>query len=444
MTMKNIIENILLYSTAFFVLGCNKKLDTTPTASIDAGSALTTSVDVRLALVGAYKDFGTADFFGGRIFLEGDLEAYGSEITWSGTYQELTQINNNNIPVDNGFVSGNWLAGYTAINDVNNVLGALDVVETGEKDKVAGEAEFIRASAYFELVKKFGKSWNDGDPAANPGVPLVLTPTHSITEENKVKRNTVAEVYAQVIKDLQDAEAKLPASNGFFATQSAAAAMLARVYLQKGDYANAAKEADNAINTTQAQLAASYADAFGVTSDEDIFAIQVTTATGTQGFNEFYSESNRGDIQITDTHLNLYDANDDRLTLFSQPDPDVYTLKFEELYGNVHTIRLAEMYLIRAEANFRAGTHVGDEPVNDINVIRNRVNLPSYTAAGLTLDKILYERRLELAFEGFAMDDLKRLKGSVANLLWNSPKLIFPIPKREIVVNSSLTQNDGY
>ena len=102
------------------------------------------------------------------------------------------------------------------------------------------------------------------------------------------------------------------------------------------------------------------------------------------------------------------------------------------------------MYLIRAEANFRQGTAVGDEPVNDINLIRNRVNLPSYTAGELTLDKILNERRLELAFEGFALDDLKRLKGSVGNLPWNSPKLIFPIPKREIVVNPNLTQNEGY
>ncbi|MEP6948137.1 MAG: RagB/SusD family nutrient uptake outer membrane protein [Ginsengibacter sp.] len=442
--MKNIIKYILLYSTALFVLGCNKKLDTIPTASIDAGSALTTSVDVKLALVGAYKDFGTADFFGGRIFLEGDLMAYGSEINWSGSYQELTQINNHTIPVDNAFVANNWLAGYTAINDVNNVLSAIDVVDAAEKDKVEGESKFIRGASYFELVKKFAKSWNDGDPSANPGVPLVLTPTHSITEESKVKRNTVAEVYAQVIKDLQDAEAKLPQSNGFFATQAAAAAMLARVYLQQGDYANAAKEADNAISTTDATLAPGYADAFGVTSDEDIFAIQVTTATGTQGFNEFYSESNRGDIQIMGAHLGLYDADDDRLNLFSQPDPDVYTLKFEEIYGNVHTIRLAEMYLVRAEANFRIGTSVGDKPVNDINVIRNRVKLPSFTAAELTLAIILNERRLELAFEGFALDDLKRLKGSLANLLWNSPKLIFPIPKREILVNSNLTQNEGY
>jgi starch-binding outer membrane protein, SusD/RagB family len=439
--MKNILQKIFIYSIVLFVFGCNKKLDTTPTQSIDTGEALKTSDDVKVALVGSYKDFGDVSFFGGRVFLEGDLMAYGNEISWSGTYQQMTQINNISIPVDNSFISDIWLAGYKAINDVNNVLTALDVVAPAEKGRVEGESKFIRGASNFELVKKFGKAWNDGDPNANSGIPLILTPTVSITGDSKVKRNTVAEVYAQVIKDLQDAEAKLPASNGFFATQATASAMLARVYLQMGDFANAASEADKAITTTEAQLASTYAEAFGVTSAEDIFAIQVTSSSGTQGFNEFYSESQRGDIQITDEHLGLYDPNDDRLNLFNSDD---YTLKFEELYGNVHTIRLAEMYLIRAEANFRKGTAVGDAPVNDINIIRNRVNLPPYTPAELTLDKILLERRLELAFEGFALDDLKRLEGSVGNIPWNSPKLVFPMPKREIVVNPNLTQNEGY
>ncbi|MEO8764062.1 MAG: RagB/SusD family nutrient uptake outer membrane protein [Ginsengibacter sp.] len=439
--MKNIIEKIVLYSIILFFTACSKKLDTNPTDSIDAGSALNTSVDVKLALVGAYKDLGTEDFFGGEIFLEGDLMAYGNEISWSGTYQGLTQINNNTIPVDNGFVTNNWLDGYKAINDVNNVLSALNVVIAAEKNQVEGEAKYIRAFSYFELVKKFGKAWNDGDPTSNPGVPLVLTPTHSITEENKVKRNTVAEVYAQVISDLTDAKNKLPQDNGFFANQSAASAVLARVYLQKGDFANAAIEADNAINSTGAQLAPTYAAAFGVTSEEDIFSMQVTPTSGINAFNEFYSESQRAEIQITDDHLGLYEADDDRLNLFNSDD---YTLKFEELYGNVHTIRLAEMYLVRAEANFRKGTSVGDEPVNDINLIRNRVNLASYDAADLTIDKILMERRLELSFEGFALDDLKRLEGTVGNIPWNDDRLVFPIPKRERTVNANLTQNNGY
>ncbi len=102
------------------------------------------------------------------------------------------------------------------------------------------------------------------------------------------------------------------------------------------------------------------------------------------------------------------------------------------------------MYLVRAEANFRLGTAVGDAPVNDINKIRARAKLPLYAATDLTLDKVLKERKLELAFEGFTLYDAKRLELSVGNLAWNSPNLVLPIPKREITVNSNLTQNTGY
>jgi starch-binding outer membrane protein, SusD/RagB family len=443
--MKNKFIKALIYTTAIIAFGCNKKLDTVPTQSIDANAALKTGDDVKVALVGAYKDFGSADFYGGRVFMESDLLSDVNELNWTGTYQGLTQINNKTIPVDNGFVANVWLSGYKVINDVNNVLNSLSVLSAKDKDRVEGEAKFIRGASYFELVKMFAKDWTDGDPNSNAGIPLVLTPTTSITDASKVKRNTVAEVYAQAMKDLKDAEAKLPSINSFFATKAAAEAILARVYLQQGDYTNAAQAANNAINNSGAQLNGSYAAAFGApNTKEDIFAMQVTASSGIQGFNEFYSSTQRGDIQINDAHLQLYDPNDDRLNLFYNDNGSVYTGKFEELYGNVHSVRVAEMYLIRAESNLRSGTAVGDSPLNDINRIRSRVNLTPYTSLNLTLDEILTERKLELAFEGFGLDEVKRLKKNVGVLPWNSTKLIFPIPKREMIVNSNLTQNPGY
>lgn len=441
---KKFIKGII-GATFIMIVSCSKQLETTPTESIDASVALKTSNDVKAALVGAYSDMGNDDFFGGRVFMEADLLADVNELTWSGTYQDLTQINNKSIPIDNLFVTNTWLAGYKAINDVNNVLNSLGVVVAKDSMRVSGEALFIRGASYFQLVKMYAKAWNDGDPATNLGVPLVLTPTTELSETNKVARNTVAEVYQQVISDLTQAQAKLPETNGLYATKAAASAMLARVYLQKGDYANAAQAADSAIVSSGAQLTGTYAEAFGTTNTkEDIFAIQVTSTSGVQGFNEFYSSSQRGDIQINDAHRLLYDSTDDRLNLFYEDNGSYYTGKFEELYGNVHVIRLAEMLLTRAEANFRLGTAVGAMPVDDINSIRQRANVTPYGMSELTLDGILKERKLELAFEGFSLDDIKRLQGSVANLPWNSAQLIFPIPKREIVANPNITQNEGY
>ncbi len=437
--MKNNFIKGILYST-ILLSSCSKELNTTPTESIDASTALTTSDNVKAALVGAYADFGNVDFYGGRVFLEADLLANVSDFSWGGTYQGMTQISNKAIPVDNGFVRDVWLSGYRAINDANNVLNSISVVDAKDAAGVAGQAKFIRGASYFELVKRFAKAWNDGDPAANLGVPVVLTPTTLITEENKVKRNTVAEVYQQAIKDLTDAEASSD-------NPAAAAAILARIYLQQGNYSNALDAANRAITKSKAKLTPTYAEAFGAANtSEDIFAIQVTATSGTQGFNEFYDANQRGDITINEDYLNSYDSTDDRLNLFYHSDNNgpIYSLKFAQLYGNVHVIRLAEMLLIRAESNFRLGTDVGAAPVDDINAIRVRALLTPYMATELTLDDILKERRYELAFEGFSLDDIKRLQGNVANLPWNSPKLIFPIPKREILANGNLVQNEGY
>ena len=119
-----------------------------------------------------------------------------------------------------------------------------------------------------------------------------------------------------------------------------------------------------------------------------------------------------------------------------------YTRKHLDRYGNVPIIRLAEMYLTRAEANFRNNTAVGAAPLSDINSIRTRVGLPALSS--LTLDAITKERYLELAFEGHNLHEAKRLQKSVGANNWNSPKLILPIPQREMDVNKSLVQNEGY
>ena len=115
-----------------------------------------------------------------------------------------------------------------------------------------------------------------------------------------------------------------------------------------------------------------------------------------------------------------------------------------ENVNNAKVYRTGEMYLIRAEANFRASSAVGADPLDDINLIRERALLPDLDLADLDLDAILHERFIELAFEGFFLQDVKRNKQSVGNLDFDAPALVYPIPIREIRVNPNLTQNDGY
>ena len=447
--MKNKFLYIAVIGGLLVTAGCDKKLDTVPKQSIDELNALKTASDVQVALIGTYADFGGVDSYGGRIFLNQDLLGDNNELTWTGTFAGMTQIKNKAIPKDNTFVTSTWLVSYRAINDLNNVLSALDVLPTqAVKDRTEGEAKFIRGSLFFDLVRSFAKAYNDGTPASNPGVPIVTTPTRGITTTDQRPRNTVAEVYTQVIQDLTDAEAKLPPTNGFFATKNAAAAMLARVYLQKGDYPNARDAANRVIASALYSLRPTYAQVFPVSTtqvfnhSEDIFAIQVTTAQGANGFYQFYSPSSRGDISIKAAHLALYEAGDARRNLFFVSGGSTFTGKYESRYGNVHILRLAEMYLIRAEANLRLGTSIGATPEQDLTRIRQRVGLPAII--GPALNDILKERKLELMFEGHTLHDIKRLQGTVGLLLWNDKTLIYPIPQRERNVNSNLTQNEGY
>ncbi|TBO40991.1 RagB/SusD family nutrient uptake outer membrane protein [Pedobacter kyonggii] len=438
---------------------CKKPLDINPVDTIEQKNALLTSKDVEGALIGAYSDLGSRNFFGGRPFLMADFLANTDAIEWFGTYEELTQAINKQLLKTNTFVDNVWAAGYTAINDANNVIAALDKVEPAKKNRVEGEAKFIRGSAYFELVRVFAKAYNDGTPSTNLGVPIVLTPTNLISESNYVSRATVAAVYNQAIADLTEAEAKLPATNGFFATKSAAAAMLARLYLQMGNYSEAGAAADRVIASGNYQLTGTYLGAFpkmpesgrpakpGDNSTEDVFAMQVTTLTGFNGFNEFYGSSTfggRGDAVISQDWIDeTYAPDDDRINAFYDDD-DMFTAKFGNQFGNVPVIRLAEMYLIRAESNARlapAAPIGGITPLQDLTTVRDRAGLTTTTA---TLADILNERKLEFAFEGFSLHDAKRTQTNIGSLPWNSTRLVFPIPQREIDANTKLVQNPGY
>jgi starch-binding outer membrane protein, SusD/RagB family len=451
--MRYIVKHMLTLATgALLLTACDSQLDVKPVNTIDAGTAVATSGDVEALLVGAYDALGDGDVLGGNIQRDAELLGDNGEVFWDGTFVAPDQIFRKSLLVDNDQAASTWLDSYRTINIANNVLANLDVVTNANRSRVEGEAKFIRGLVYFNLVKTYGKTWMDGSPSANPGVPLVLKPTTEINDASKVSRNTVAEVYAQVIKDLTEAEAALPVSNSFFATKGAAAAILSRVYMMQGRYADAATAATRVISSGRYSLVP-VEEIFdlrinqnGVNSAEDIFSIQVTDQDGVNSLNTFYGASEyggRGDILIEDAHLNLYSADDLRGNLFYQGDNGgIYTLKWVNQYGNVKVVRLAEMYLTRAEANFRNNSSIGATPLSDINLIRSRAGLKPLTS--LTLANILRERRLELAFEGQLIHDLKRTKRSVGALPFDSPKLVFPIPRREIDANSNLQQNAGY
>ena len=488
------MKNNLLRPAALLALGfglslasCKDALDITPQQSIDAATAYSTPQKVSAAVVGAYARLDQPRLYGTDLILVPELLAGNDYINWDGTFQNYRQIRNHTQVANLSNAEGIWTQAYDAINQCNLILDNLGVVtDAGQKSQYEGEASFIRGAMYFELVRLYAQQYKPGGGNTQAGVPINLTPVTTVEQADaKLARASVEEVYAQVIKDLQNAVAKLPAQSVSRASSYSAEALLSRVYLQQGNYPAALTAADDVIRNSGASLIGSVAAVFANrNSAESLFEIQQndqnnagTSNDGLATYFAGYSPNGdqgvlygRGDVRVLDTFSNQYGPNDVRgtdslsaittkkLIYLSDGNNRVNRLRSLKwrVYGqNIPVIRLAEMYLTRAECEVRAGQVAA--ATADVNRIRTRSGATPYAAATATLANVLRERQLELAFEGFRIHDLRRTGGiviravaanatnpAVPAVLATDARFILPIPQREILNNSLLTQNAGY
>ncbi|MDJ0363546.1 RagB/SusD family nutrient uptake outer membrane protein [Hymenobacter sp. H14-R3] len=504
----NFIWPACVLALGLSLAGCKDALDIAPLQSIDAATGYNTSQKVAAAVVGAYARLDNARLYGSDLVLVPELLAGDGYVNWDGSFQNYRQIRAHTQIATLSNAEGIWTQAYAAINQCNLVLANLDVVtDPGQKSQYEGEVSFIRGTMYFELVRLYAQQYQAGGANAQPGVPINLVPV-TTTEQADIKlaRSTVQEVYAQVIKDLQNAITKLPAQNVSRASKYSAEAMLARVYLQQGNYAAARTAANDVITNSGSTLVGSVAAVFANrNSAESLFEIQQndqnnagTSNDGLATYFAGYSPNGdqtvlygRGDVSIRGIvapdpfySKSYYDRFTGFAALYDSLDvrgPDtlsaittkklIYrsdgnnrsgrlrTLKWRTYGQNIPVVRLAEMYLIRAEGDVRAGNTAS--ATRDVNTIRARSGATPYQAA--TLDIVLRERQLELAFEGFRIHDLRRTNRiviaaiaakpatadapatpAVPAVLASDQRFILPIPQREINNNSLLTQNAGY
>ncbi len=465
---------ILLVSLFALLVSCTEKLDIKPSQSIEADVALTSPDRIKAALVGAYLDARSLTLFGSYFNEYSELYATTGDMMFIGTYTQPREFEEKEATTTNTYVESTWLDAYNLINLCNSLLQdeVLALLDDDDRDLVEGEARFLRGWTYFEITRLFGLPYVSGVTNSQPGVPIVLTATKSVDDAVKVSRNTVEECYDQVLTDLIAARNLLPGSNGVYATSFAASAVLARVYLQMSDYVNAATEANYVIQNGGFVLTPTPLDAFNntVNSTEDIFAFQNNVASNTNWLTVMYASLNgagRGDYDIQSSFLDRFDPLDLRGMLQDDTE-DSYTIdeitkmyyigvgtilnsggintaKWGNYYRNIPMIRLAEMYLIRAEANFEdPGTDIGpNTPTEDINFVRDRALAPALPDP-VTREQIREERYLELCWEGHRLHDLKRWKEDIGSYAYNAGNLILPIPFREIQVNDLLEQNSWY
>lgn len=474
---------IAVLLAGFMLPSCDKYLDIDPKQQVNADGAIETADDVQLVLVSAYEGIkgtrGTSEggeLYGGAFNFASELIAGSDHVIWRGTFEQQREYYAKSITTGNLMVRDDWIRGYEVINIVNTVLSVLGVVDDpAEKARLEGEAKAIRGMIYFEFARLWGLPYEAGQTNTQLAVPLILTPTLAADDVTEPARNTVEEVYTQVISDLGDAETLLTPfedNDGYLSTY-AASAMLSRVYLQQGRYEDAALAADRVISSGFYMLESTPLGAFNNKAfvAEDVFAIRQNETSNygesNAGLTTHYASlagQGRGDVDITPAFLELYDSMDLRGGLMmetvsgvTQIDnvTDMYYIGISDLgsggiatakYGdsrrNFPVIRLAEMYLTRAEGNFEAGTAHGAAPLADINTVRARAQAPALTV--VTQDDIRLERYLELCWEGFRLHDMKRWKMDIDGDPYNAGNLILPIPEREIEANTKLDQNDFY
>ncbi|WP_412466073.1 RagB/SusD family nutrient uptake outer membrane protein [Pedobacter sp. KLB.chiD] len=455
--MKN-YKNIL---AGFFLLlslsGCKKQLEIDPKQNIDANVALNTTADVQNALIGAYTFMATGDLYGNNLVFIPDLYASDNYLTWRGTFTTYRNISSKTIVADNADVRRTWTTAYSAINTANIVLSALNVVnDANTKSVIEGKALFIRGIMHFELVRLFGLPYDVSGSNTNLGVPIMTKAVKTIDNvTNSVARNTVAEVYVAVENDLKSAITKLASVDD----QYAAKAFLARVYLQEGKYALSRDIANDIITNSPYRLITNSLEAPFRTknSSEGIFEIkqneQSNAGTSNDGLATFYASYQnatggnvgRADALVNSNFYNSFEPGDKRQTEMIYEGTGArtgfFTKKWYSFYDNIPVCRITEQYLIRAECNFRLGTSIGATPADDINTLRTRAGLGNVVP---TLNIILNEREKELDYEGFRLHDYKRTKRSIGTFTYDDPKLVFPIPDREINANKALKQNPGY
>lgn len=479
--MKNKIFNRALYLLIIPVMilssSCDEKLDLKPKQSIDASTALTTPENIQATLVGAYLQARDADIFGSTFNEYSELLAATEDMRFLGTYEQPREIINKEIAVTNSYVEGTWIAAYDLINLCNTLIDPeiLDILDAEDAQQIEGEAKFLRGWVIFEMTRLFGLPYEPGQTNDQLGVPIITSPTKDVSDAVEVTRNTVEECYTQALNDLTDARNLLPETNDVYATTYAASAVLARIYLQMSDYTNAATEANRVIESDYYSLTATPLDAFNnnSASSEDIFALQNNVASNTEWLTVMYASLNgmgRGDYDIQPEFLATFDPADLRGMYQDETEmddsytiADIYkmyyygvgtilnnggtnTAKWGDYYANIPLIRLAEMYLVRAEANFEStGPLVGpNSPIQDINIIRDRAEAPALTGP-ITQDQIRQERYWELCWEGHRLHDLKRWQEDIdEGLPYDAGNLILPIPFREIEANDQLIQNTWY
>lgn len=457
------MKSSVLYTTAFIIItflsSCKKFVEVPPpTYQIGSDQVFDSDGSATSAVVGIYSEMmATESFSSASTTLYAGM--YADELTYYGSTDRDEFIVSNLSEASHGILTSNfWAPAYRFIYTANlciEKLNASNKISPNTKTTLLGECKFIRAFCFFNLVNLFGE------------IPLTLSSDYRMNAT--LPRSSESEVYAQIISDLKDAKQVLsssyPTSERIRPNKWAATALLARAYLYTKNWTDAEAEASDVISSGNYSLVSDLNKVFLKNSTEAIWQLQaVNTGKNTLEGNEILpaSTSSQPTYMVRPELLDSFEIGDQRKKAWIASrtysgDTIYYPFKYK-VYGNnapvteyYMVLRLAEQYLIRAEARTNLGDFGGAQA--DINIIRTRAGLTGITSSGKDslLSAIEKERQIELAFEwGHRWFDLKRW-GNASTVLnkikpstWQNEHVLWPIPIDQINANPALKQNPGY
>ena len=467
---------------------CKKDfLELAPISQQNGNNFYKTAEDMKNALTAAYGGLQYGGLYYSSMHVIGDLRSDNTEITNPNAGADLQAVDNfTNLPTTSTS-SITWAGHYQAIQNTNIVIEKIEPVamDATLKARYTGEAKFLRALMYFNLVRIFGD------------VPLVTKVINNPQEGYTYGRTPSADVYNQIITDLTEAEAVLPheftGADIGRATKGAAAALLGKVYLTQRRWDLAVPQLKKVIDNValnKYQIMPTYAGVFGVANEnnrESIFEVQFKRASTGEGspFTNQFAPIGSGTAVVsvgnplgqnipTANMNNAYETGDLRKAVSMRTSYVLgantvnhnYVVKYSgtpaanlDSDNNWIVLRYADVLLMYAEALNEQG-YVADGPAfTYLNQIRTRAGLPSKTSnnanAALRVANqadfrlaIEQERRIELAFEGHRWFDLIRTDRALAVLGASGMQPhhnVFPIPQTQIDINpGKITQNPNY
>ena len=466
---------------AFGLMSCSDFLDIDDETKISNDQILTTISGVEEALNGVYYDLTNSSYYGNQLLIGPEIKGGNlkfNDITFEAptSYYYLPSFQfTHTVDGDDDYMEGCYAQIYTVISEANNIIENIEFAEDAsetQKLQAVSEAKALRALAHFDLTKLYAQPYSYSANAQHLGIAYMLK---NIAWDELVSRDLLFDNYENIISDLLDAEANLGTALGIenanyskaYFSKVAAQALLARVYLYKGDWDKAKEYATKVIENGSISLLdnSEVVDSYKsqAQTNEDIFIIDKSGINiGAPLASTIGIQDDRTSLYLlpTDDIINLFEDGDVRGELFDEQLGQTLTTKWTEFSNKDRSysiIRLAEMYLIRAEASLNLPASNEVQARADLDVIRKRANPAAVNLqlSGAALKEELFqERRRELAFEGHLFFDIVRMGRDLrrvdcnalqnVNIDYPSNLFVLPIPEEAMEYNNQMVQNTGY